>query len=333
MNNQIFFGFLNLALALFVTIKITPELIIFGKKFNLIDKSDRRKRNRANMVRIGGIAIFLGFFVSQIIWFCFYFSFNSFDIENILLNKNSFLALFGMLFFFLIGLLEDLLTLSPFLRLALQTLIMSIIWYQGFGIETLNVNFLNYNSGEVFLSSTLSYLLTFLWLVGVTNAINWIDGLDGLLAGVALINFLGMALISFSQREFSVFYLSLSLVGCCAGFLKYNFYPSKIFMGDSGSYFLGFSLAALSILTFTGLNNENIFGAISIHKSFILLAVPILDMFYVICIRLFRGKSPFYPDRSHLQFRILRKRLSVVSTVSIIYALVIILTIIAYMMK
>ena len=100
MNNQIFFGFLNLALALFVTIKITPELIIFGRKFNLIDKSDRRKRNRANMVRIGGIAIFLGFFVSQIIWFCFYFSFNSFDIENILLNKNSLLALFGMLFFF-----------------------------------------------------------------------------------------------------------------------------------------------------------------------------------------------------------------------------------------
>ena len=104
-------------------------------------------------------------------------------------------------------------------------------------------------------------------------------------------------------------------------------------MGDSGSYFLGFSLAALSILTFTGLNNENIFGAISLHKSFILLAVPILDMIYVICLRLLRGKSPFYPDRSHLQFRILRKGLSVVSTVFIMYALVIILTIIAYMMK
>ena len=333
MNNQIFFGFLNLAIALFVTEKTIPKLIIFGKKFNLIDKSDKRKKNRDNMVRIGGVAIFLGFFISQIIWFCFYFSFKNFGIENILLNKNVFLAIFGMLFFFLIGLLEDFLTLSPFLRLALQALIMSIVWYQGFGIKILDVNFLNFNSGEVLLSSTVSYLLTFLWLVGVTNAINWIDGLDGLLAGVALINFLGMALISFSQREFSVFYLSLSLVGCCAGFLKYNFYPSKIFMGDSGSYFLGFSLAALSILTFTGLNNENIFGAISIHKCFILLAVPILDMFYVICLRLFRGKSPFYPDRSHLQFRILRKRMSVVSTVSIIYALVIILTIIAFMMK
>ena len=200
-------------------------------------------------------------------------------------------------------------------------------------LKTLDVNFLNFDSGELFLSSTLSYLLTFLWLVGVTNAINWIDGLDGLLAGVALINFFGMAIISFSQGEFSIFYLSLSLIGCCVGFLKYNFYPSKIFMGDSGSYFLGFSLAALSIMTFTEINNANIFGAISIHKSFILLSVPILDMFYVICLRLFRGKSPFYPDRSHLQFRILRKRMSVVSTVSIIYALVIILTIIAFMMK
>ena len=333
MNNQIFFGFLNLAIALFVTIKITPGLIIFGRKFNLIDKSDKRKRNRANMVRIGGVAIFLGFFISQIIWFCFYFSFNTFEIENILLNKNSFLALFGMLCFFLIGLIEDFLTLSPFLRLALQTLIMSIIWYQGFGIRILDVDFLNYGSSELFLSSALSYLLTFLWLVGVTNAINWIDGLDGLLAGVALINFLGMALISFSQGEFSIFYLSLSLIGCCAGFLKYNFYPSKIFMGDSGSYFLGFSLAALSIMTFAGLNNENTIGVISLHKSFILLSVPILDMFYVICLRLFRGESPFYPDRSHLQFRILNKGLSVVSSVSIIYGLVITLTIIAYMMK
>ena len=81
MNNQIFFGFLNLVIALFATIKITPGLIVFGRKFNLIDKSDKRKRNRANMVRIGGVAIFLGFFVSQIIWFCFYFSFNSFEIE------------------------------------------------------------------------------------------------------------------------------------------------------------------------------------------------------------------------------------------------------------
>ena len=104
-------------------------------------------------------------------------------------------------------------------------------------------------------------------------------------------------------------------------------------MGDSGSYFLGFSLAALSLLTFTRLTNENIFGAISLHKSIILLLVPILDMFYVICIRLFRGKSPFYPDRSHLQFRILSTGLSAVSTVSIIYGLVIILTIIAYVMK
>ena len=333
MNNQIFFGILNLAVALFVTIKITPKLILFGRKFNLIDKSDNRKINRANMVRIGGIAIFIGFFVSQVITFSFYFSFNSFVIENILQNKSSFLALFGMLLFFLIGLFEDFLTLSPFLRLALQTLIMSIIWYQGFGIKVLDINFLNYDSNQLLLSSVLSYLFTFLWLVGVTNAINWIDGLDGLLAGIALINFSGMALISFSQREFSIFYLSLSLVGCCAGFLKFNFYPSKIFMGDSGSYFLGFSLAALSILTFTGISNENTFGAVSLHKSFILLSIPILDMVYVICLRLFEGKSPFYPDRSHLQFRLLNKGLSVVSTVSIIYGLVFVLTIIAYVMK
>ncbi|MDC3170806.1 undecaprenyl/decaprenyl-phosphate alpha-N-acetylglucosaminyl 1-phosphate transferase [Prochlorococcus sp. AH-716-E13] len=330
MNNQIFFGLLNLTIALFVTTYLIPKIILFGRKYNLIDKSDKRKKNRENMVRVGGISIFIGFFISQIITFGFL---NIIHIEDIFLNKNTFLALAGMLFFFLIGLFEDFFTLSPFLRLALQALVMSVIWYQGFGIQILDISFLNLKSTELMLSPILNFLITFLWLVGVTNAINWVDGLDGLLGGTALINFLGIASISFYQGNFTLFYISLSLVGCCAGFLVYNFYPSRIFMGDSGSYFLGFSLASLSILTFTSFNAETLLGDFSIHKSLCLLAIPILDMIFVIFLRIKEARSPFLPDRSHLHFRILDTGISVSSTVSIIYGLAVIFTIIAYLLK
>ena len=330
MNNQIFFGLLNFTIALFVTKNLIPKLIIFGIRFNLIDKSDKRKRNRANMVRIGGIGIFIGFLISLIISFGFL---NIVGIENIFLNRNTLIVLIGMTCYFLIGLFEDFLTLSPFLRLALQALIMTIVWFLGFGIHSLDINFLNINSTELILNPILSYLFTFLWLVGITNAINWVDGLDGLLAGLALINSLGMAFINFYLGNFSIFYITLSLVGCCLGFLKYNFYPSKIFMGDSGSYFLGFSLASLSILTFTSLNNETMVSAFSLHKSFILLAVPILDMILVICHRILKGKSPFLPDRTHLHFRMISSGMSVLWTVSIIYFLVVFLTIFSYFIK
>ena len=330
MNNQILFGLLNLAISLVVSKSLVPNLIVIGKKFNLIDKSDIRKKNRENMVRIGGIAIFFGFFISQIVTYIF---FKNIVIENVFVYRAHTLAFVGMLFFFLVGIFEDILTLSPFLRLALQTLIMSIIWYQGFGIQTLDINFLNSESNVLFLNPAISYLFTFLWLVGVTNAINWIDGLDGLLGGVAMINFLGIAFISFSQGDFSLFYISLSLLGSCAGFLIFNFYPSKIFMGDSGSYFLGFSLASLSILTFASFNNETLFGSVSIHKSFLLLAIPLLDMILVIFLRIIKARSPFLPDRSHLHFRILDTGISVSTTVSIIYGLVVIFTFISYLLR
>ena len=166
------------------------------------------------------------------------------------------MIIFGVTFFSIIGLLDDFFNLSPYLRLFFQTIGMSIVWANGLSINALDISFLNLNSDVLLLPPLISYLLTFLWLVGVTNAINWIDGLDGLSTGISLINFLGIAFISLSLGKSSIFYFSLSLCGCCIGFLIYNFFPSKIHMGDSGSYLLGFSLACLSLLTFCNVNNE-----------------------------------------------------------------------------
>ena len=331
MNNQVLIGILNLVVALFTTMSFVPKLNKIGNRFKLFDKPDKRKRNKENMVRIGGVALFAGFLISQLITFSYL---NLFDIENNYFATTNILFFTGLCFFSLIGLFEDLLTLSPTLRLFLQTIVMTIIWQKGFGIEVVDISFLNLNLNEITLIPLLSYVMTFLWIVGITNAMNWLDGLDGLLGGVALINFLGIAFISFSLGDLSVFYFSLSLVGCCIGFLIYNFYPSKIFMGDSGSYFLGFSLASLSLLTFSSSSIDLLSSSISLHKSFLLVIVPVIDMFLVVCFRVSKGVSPLLPDRSHLHFRILDTNKSVPSTVRIIYCLVLFFTLVScYLVK
>ena len=330
MNYVLGLGFLNLLIALMVTKGLVPYLIEFGTRFNLIDQPEERKQHNVKMVRIGGISIFAGLLVSQLFNLVF---FNSIEFLNLGLSANKLVLIFGILFFFLIGLFDDLLSLSPYLRLFLQTIGMTIVWVNGFSINALDISFLNLNSDVYILPSLISYVITFLWLLGITNSINWIDGLDGLSTGIALINFLGISFISFSLERSSIFYLSLSLAGCCIGFLFYNFPPSKIHMGDSGSYFIGFSLACLSLLTFSDINNEVSNTLVYLQKSVLLVLVPILDMFIVIFLRLKNGKSPFFPDRLHLHFRLLDKIKNLKKTVFTIYGLVFFTTIIAIFLK
>ena len=270
MNYVLVFGFINLFIAFWVTKSLVPYLIKFGTEYNLLDKHEERKQNKQGMVRIGGISILIGLLSSQFFTFII-LNFNIFS--NVGLNLKILPLLFGILFFFIIGLFDDLLNLSPYLRLFFQTIAMSFVWANGLSINSLDISFLNLNSDVLVLSPLISYLMTFLWVVGITNAINWIDGLDGLSTGITLINFLGIAFISFSLESISIFYLSLSLAGCCIGFLIFNFFPSKIYMGDSGSYLIGFSLACLSLLAFSDVNNDFSNNLVFLQKSFLLVLV------------------------------------------------------------
>lgn len=326
MNYVLGLGFITFFIAFWVTKSLVPYLIKFGTQYNLLDKNEERKQNNKEMVRIGGISILIGFLISQFFTFIF-LNFNIFP--NVGFNLNIIPLLFSILFFFIIGLFDDLFNLSPYLRLFFQTFGMSFVWANGLSINSLDISFLPLNSNVLVLSPLTSYLITFLWLVGVTNAINWIDGLDGLSTGITLINFLGIAVISFSLENISIFYLSLSLAGCCIGFLIFNFFPSKIYMGDSGSYLIGFSLACLSLLTFSDVNSDLTNNLVFLQKSFLLVLVPFLDMFVVIFLRLRSGKSPFFPDRLHLHFRLLDRFKDVKKTVFTIYGLVFSSTIIA----
>jgi len=164
------------------------------------------------------------------------------------------------------------------------------------------------------LPDLLSLAATVIWLVGITNAINWLDGLDGLAAGVAGIAAVGLVSVSFSLHQVAAGFLAAALAGCCLGFLPHNFNPARIFMGDGGSYFIGFTLAAISIVgPAKGLTT------VSLLLPLLILSLPLADMSAVIMGRLREGRSPFYPDRRHLHHRLLRAGFSHRKTVLLIY--------------
>ncbi len=153
---------------------------------------------------------------------------------------------------------------------------------------------------------------TVFWIVGMINSINWIDGLDGLSTGIALIASLTLGLLSLTTQVSQplVAVLCFALAGALAGFLRWNFYPARIFSGTSGVQFVGYTLAVLSIL-----------GSAKVAVALLVLGVPIIDTFWIIVHRISRGGSPFAPDRSHIHHRLLDLGLSHRDTVLAIYGI------------
>ncbi len=295
---------------MFTTLTI-PIVNKIGKRFNLFDWPEIRKQNKNLMVRLGGISLFLGFIVSLGLF--------DFFSESSLILENKNILLIIMSFFFL-GLVDDLKRISPLKRLFIEILLASFAWANNFGIYTFDFSLSTTSNYYLELPTMFSYLVTVLWLVGITNAINWMDGLDGLASGIVLISSLGMIIICLKFGNFNEIPFLVSLCGICLGFLKYNFYPSKIFMGDSGSYLLGFCIGLFSITGSTRTINQSFAtSSTSVLIPAIILLIPLLDMTSVICTRVIKQKSPFYPDRSHLHYRLVDKGLSDKNTVITIY--------------
>ncbi len=263
------------------------------------------------MVRLGGITLLLGFcFALAVIWFL-----GGFDLIAPAKDQLIWATLAGGFCFYLIGLLDDLFNLSPWPRLTLQILVGFLVWLQGLQIGAIVLPWHGDSNPLLVLPGVLSLIATVIWLVGITNAINWLDGLDGLAAGVSGIASVALVSVSFSLHQFAPGFLAASLAGCCLGFLRHNFNPARIFMGDGGSYFLGFTLAAISIIgPAKGLTT------VSLIIPLLILSLPLADMSAVIVNRLREGRSPFYPDRNHLHHRLLRTGLSHKRTVVLIYA-------------
>ena len=301
---------LSFVTAAVATTGLAPMVRSFGLSLGLTDKPDPRKQHNRPMVRLGGIAMVLGFLLALVvIWLLGGFGLLAPERDQLIWS-----TLAGSLCFFCIGFTDDLFELSPWPRLIGQFAVASIIWGQGVRIGAIDLPWLNSSGSSLVLSDGLSLLATVVWLVGITNAINWLDGLDGLAAGVAGIAAVGLISVSFSLHQVAAGFLAAALAGCCLGFLRHNFNPARIFMGDGGSYFLGFTLAAVSIVgPAKGLTT------VSLVLPLLILSLPLADMSAVIMGRLREGRSPFYPDRRHLHHRLLRAGFSHRRTVLLIY--------------
>ena len=291
------------------TAAIVPLVRRLGLRWGLIDQPDPRKQHNEPMVRLGGIGIVLGFCLALFITW----QLGGFGSLPASRDQLIWSTLLGGVAFFAVGLSDDLFQLPPLPRLALQIAVATVVWSQGVKIGSITLPF--DSNLSLTLPDWLSLFVTVIWLVGITNAINWLDGLDGLAAGVSGIAAVGLLSVSFSLHQTGAGLLAAALAGACLGFLRDNFNPARIFMGDGGSYFIGFSLAAISLV---GPAKE--LTTVSLLLPLLILSLPLADMSAVIMGRLSDGHSPFYPDRRHLHHRLLRTGLSHRRTVLVIYA-------------
>lgn len=295
-------------ISLFVVIVTTPIINRIGKRIGLVDKPNHRKVHQRPMVRLGGVAMFIGVVIALlIVWGMGEFATLKSGKESEILG-----VAIGGTAFFLIGLADDLFNLSPKTRLVLQVVVSGLVWQSGVQIDFLT----NPLAGLFSLPEWASLPITVIWLVGMANAINWIDGLDGLAAGVSGIAAFVMLWTCLFMGQPHAALFAAALAGATFGFLRYNFNPAQIFMGDGGAYFIGFTLAGVGVI---GLVKS--VTTVAVLLPYVILAVPILDMSAVILDRLRRGKSPFVADKRHLHHRLLKAGLSQRLAVLFIYSL------------
>lgn len=250
-----------------------------SKKKGFVDLPSPRKVHAKPIPRLGGVAIFLAF------WILVFSFLGNFD--------QRLLGVFlGSAILVAFGIADDIKNLSPITKLIGQMAAILVVLFFGLGIDYLRTPF-----GNVFyFSQALSLFFTGLWILVLVNSMNFLDGLDGLAAGISIIAALVLFFLATRPpaSQWDLALMTIVLAGATLGFLLWNFYPAQIFMGDSGSQFLGFMLAIFAVIA----------GG-KIATAFLVLGVPIFDAFWAILRRLFLGKSPFLADKQHLHHRLL----------------------------
>jgi len=278
---------IGFVLSLGLALLFTPQVKKFAFKVGAIDVPDARKVHTKIMPRLGGLGIYLAFVIALLLAL-------PFVANDLSIRDTNFIKAFliGGTMIVIIGALDDRFQLSAKLKFVAQIAAACVVVF-GFDIS---VNFVNipFNDTYSSLESWISIPLTIFWIVGVTNAINLIDGLDGLAAGVSAIAIGTILVMSLLMGNMMIALLCMILLGAIIGFLFFNFHPAKIFMGDSGSLFLGFCLAMLSLLGFKQV------AVVSLITPLIIIAVPLSDTFFAIVRRWVQKKPIFAPDKGHL---------------------------------
>ncbi|WP_182199835.1 glycosyltransferase family 4 protein [Paraliobacillus salinarum] len=290
-------GYLALVVCFIIAVILTPYVIKLAIRIGAVDQPNDRKVHTKVMPRLGGLAIIISFYAGFLIFNTGY--------------SEVWPILAGGLIIAIVGFLDDMIQLSAKLKLLGQILAAAITVIGGLQIEFITVPF-----GDVIEFGYFSIPLTVIWIVGVTNAVNLIDGLDGLAAGVSAIVLITISGLAITMGNPLVALIAFLLLGSTLGFLIYNFNPAKIFMGDVGSLFLGYMISVLAIMGLS--KNVTLF---SIMVPIIILGVPILDTVFAIVRRVVQRKPLLSPDKLHLHHCLIRLGYSHKQTVIVIYAL------------
>ena len=285
--------------ALAVTFVLTPVVKNFAIRIGAVDKPDARKVHHGLIPRLGGLAIYVGFMVSVIATIGF-----TYEMVGIMV---------GATFLIAVGIADDVYSLPPKVKLLGQIIAAAIpVVIFNINIEWIDVPRL----GIIYLPEIISLPLTIFWIIGFVNTVNLIDGLDGLAAGIATIASIAIALLAFQMGQWVAAAAMVAMTGACLAFLQYNFNPAKIFMGDTGSMFLGYIISAVSVMG----SMKTVATAVLI-VPLLALTVPITDTLLAIVRRKSSGVPIFSPDKNHLHHRLLAKGLNQKQVVLVMYAL------------
>ena len=303
------------------TILATPLSIKLAWKVGAIDYPDGRRVNTKPIPRLGGVAIFIGLVVSLgFIVVVNWISPDTLDIRGVNRDINYIGAGFAIVVIFAIGLIDDIHQIKPSIKFLGQIVAAIIACASG----VLFSHFLNpFGPGEIDIGF-MAYPFTIFYLVAFANIINLIDGLDGLASGIVAICATSLFLLSFSRGSIDASFVALAIAGVCGGFLIFNFYPAKVFLGDSGSLVLGFSLGLVSLF---GLVRAS--ALISLLIPVVIAGIPVIDTFSAIIRRIRMGQHVFSADKAHVHHRLINLGFSQRRTVLIIYGLSIVLSVLA----
>ena len=284
-------------LALFVSMALIPPLAHIAGRLGLLDSPGGRKVHAAPVPRIGGIAIVAGTVIPLLLWAPI-----GRELEGFLL---------AALVLFAFGIWDDRADLDYRVKLFGQFIAVLIVTLYG-GVVIERFPFME---GEG-LPAYISIPLTMFVLIGVTNAINLSDGLDGLAGGTSLLAIGCMGVFAYLAGDTAVVFVVVALAGALLGFLRFNTYPARVFMGDTGSQFLGFSAGVLALIL-TQSSNQ----ALSPMLPLLLLGLPIMDTLFVMTLRIWQGRSPFKPDRNHIHHKLMALGLNHYEVVLVYYVL------------
>jgi UDP-GlcNAc:undecaprenyl-phosphate GlcNAc-1-phosphate transferase len=289
MKTYIFIYLISLLLSLL----LTPIVIAIAVKLQLYDRTDSRKVHSGRIARIGGTAIFLSMMLAVM---TVYLMHNDITESFLDIGSKIFAVLAAGTFIFIVGLIDDIRPLNTWIKFLAQLIAAVFVCASGIRIGVIRVpELFDIHFG------LLSWPFTILWIVGVTNAVNFIDGLDGLAAGISAIACATIAALAVYFEQSVLCVMMLALTGALTGFLFFNFNPARIFMGDCGSLFLGFTIASATVMC-----TAKSQALVGFALPLLALGIPIFDTLFIMVNRFGQRKAVFMPDTEHFHHRLLK---------------------------